>query len=741
MARVKIREVVLGSDGRPGNGATVLVCEPGTSSPTAPGTPIAATLRSARTGGTTLTNPLTANAAGEVVAWIDTYQLVDLYETYLGATRNVPFFNPESDLADYAKTIAPTLSSPTINTPTISGGTASGVTSTDAEFADELTLVNQSGAPSGPAGGRSLVYPRTDGRLYHWPNGGSALALGYSYDKGANVHNVRAYGAVGNGATNDATAIDAAVAACQAAGGGTVYFPPGRYVYSGTGIVNAPGLNVNQPLLLRGAGESATQLVFTAVSNPEAIKLSATTAIGNFVCQGSGVEHLYIEVPTTKDAISISNVEQWRVRHVSTAQCKTFLKIFNTRFGRAEHLYIYNFREHGITVNEGLTTSGGSQNFDSSQFSDIEITGSVTPTGWGFSMLMGANPDGNEGTYLFRVLVNNGVGGIRIGSTSGVSSTPLIVFLENCVADSGAFTEPCFRITNGAFVYLEDCWAYGLLAGKAAVEFDRVSYCSWLGGQAANGHGTVGGLGSIFDLKNGCSSTAIEPSHMIAAPGGTGVTGLNCSTGTAPSAITFASGYQENLAQMIAAGKLLSASDTQRAMSATHMYTSNASPFAEFALLDQGLAHGKYFRINPSTGELEVLNTAHNAVIATVSNTGDIARRRRISTSMALAATDIVASSGFGSTRAVSAVSGGDDHFRFDVTAGGSGIASSPTIVVTFKDGAYAAAPQATVTKFGSYQPSTPVAWTTTTTTLTITFAGTPVAGEVYEFSVMTTGR
>lgn len=41
--------------------------------------------------------------------------------------------------------------------------------------------------------------------------------------------NVKDYGATGNGATDDTTTIRAAITACNAAGGGVVYFPPGTY--------------------------------------------------------------------------------------------------------------------------------------------------------------------------------------------------------------------------------------------------------------------------------------------------------------------------------------------------------------------------------------------------------------------------------------------------------------------------------------------------------------------------------
>ncbi|MEV5386737.1 glycosyl hydrolase family 28 protein [Streptomyces sp. NPDC052721] len=45
----------------------------------------------------------------------------------------------------------------------------------------------------------------------------------------AAVHNVRDYGAKGDGSTNDTPAVDKAITAANAAGGGTVRFPPGTY--------------------------------------------------------------------------------------------------------------------------------------------------------------------------------------------------------------------------------------------------------------------------------------------------------------------------------------------------------------------------------------------------------------------------------------------------------------------------------------------------------------------------------
>lgn len=48
------------------------------------------------------------------------------------------------------------------------------------------------------------------------------------------VFNVKDYGALGDGTTNDHTAIAAAITAANAAGGGTVYFPAGTYLVDGS---------------------------------------------------------------------------------------------------------------------------------------------------------------------------------------------------------------------------------------------------------------------------------------------------------------------------------------------------------------------------------------------------------------------------------------------------------------------------------------------------------------------------
>src|SRR6266542_5720937 len=71
------------------------------------------------------------------------------------------------------------------------------------------------------------------------------------------VFNVRAFGALGDGITNDTPARDAATAAALAAGGGIVYFPPGQYLHTTqpATLVGTPGI------IYQGAGRNVTHIV------------------------------------------------------------------------------------------------------------------------------------------------------------------------------------------------------------------------------------------------------------------------------------------------------------------------------------------------------------------------------------------------------------------------------------------------------------------------------------------------
>lgn len=73
------------------------------------------------------------------------------------------------------------------------------------------------------------------------------------------IYNVKHFGAIGNGVANDTPAINQAIAKCNADGGGTVYFPNGRYGAGSIHLLSNIRLSLDADAIifgLRGAFES-----------------------------------------------------------------------------------------------------------------------------------------------------------------------------------------------------------------------------------------------------------------------------------------------------------------------------------------------------------------------------------------------------------------------------------------------------------------------------------------------------
>jgi hypothetical protein len=81
---------------------------------------------------------------------------------------------------------------------------------------------------------------------------GSVQTSSYSTNSSntINVYNVRAYGATGNGVSDDTVAIQNAINACFSGSGGTVYFPNGIYKIAGALQTNVAGANPNSQLYI-----------------------------------------------------------------------------------------------------------------------------------------------------------------------------------------------------------------------------------------------------------------------------------------------------------------------------------------------------------------------------------------------------------------------------------------------------------------------------------------------------------
>ena len=105
-------------------------------------------------------------------------------------------------------------------------------------------------------------------------------------------------------------------------------------------------------------------------------------------------------------------------------------------------------------------------------------------------------------------------------------------------------------------------------------------------------------------------------------------------------------------------------------------------------------------------------------------------RRIATPTGTALAAgnVSIVAGPQWGNTSTF-VVSGNDQRGSVAVTSNGAGMAAQPTVVITFVDGPWRVVPFAVACRGDVVAPLGAVSTVCTTTTLTLTFHGTPAGG------------
>lgn len=123
--------------------------------------------------------------------------------------------------------------------------------------------------------------------------------------------NVKDFGAVGNGTTDDTAAINAAVAALTAAGGGgVVYFPPGRYKTSGPIVITQSCVTLAGDAL--GQNNIGTQIIGSGNHN-----VIQATGVSFFTVQDIGVSHPSNGQVSVNSLILLTDCYYATIRHVS----------------------------------------------------------------------------------------------------------------------------------------------------------------------------------------------------------------------------------------------------------------------------------------------------------------------------------------------------------------------------------------------------------------------------------------
>lgn len=126
----------------------------------------------------------------------------------------------------------------------------------------------------------------------------------------AQSFDVRAYGAIGDGRTDSARAINAAMDAASHSGGGIVYFPRGRYLIS-EALVIPPGIRI------RGERTDLVNLVWPDFPNPPDALISGTSrfSIEDLTIYASNHHHVIAGGFAGRDALA-ANASDIAIRRV-----------------------------------------------------------------------------------------------------------------------------------------------------------------------------------------------------------------------------------------------------------------------------------------------------------------------------------------------------------------------------------------------------------------------------------------
>lgn len=153
-----------------------------------------------------------------------------------------------------------------------------------------------------------------------------------------------------------------------------------------------------------------------------------------------------------------------------------------------------------------------------------------------------------------------------------------------------------------------------------------------------------------------------------------------------------------------------------------------------------GIAHYFYSTqlLTGSDYAFSVYNQANE--LFSINPKGDIEFRRPVpDLGTTLTSASFAFSTGsWGVGAAISSIQGTDTRFSFTMTAGTTARGANPSVILTFKDGAYANAPYAQVTlvsaSAGAADMRDGIGVTTTTTSVTMVYGNTPGSGAVYKF-------
>jgi|GEM_PF-4930808 len=177
----------------------------------------------------------------------------------------------------------------------------------------------------------------------------TATAMNVKDALNQNRVNVKAFGATGDGSTNDYAAVQACIDFVESLGGGIVYFPYGTYLLNTGLTIDVAGVSIE------GAGKSAAVLKNGSSSN--------TLITFNPGAAGDSKAHIRdigITASTTSSgtAILVTNGDRIEISNVQVALHRTSIDCNAVTAARVEHCYVVSTDDNASSIGVRVGTRG-----------------------------------------------------------------------------------------------------------------------------------------------------------------------------------------------------------------------------------------------------------------------------------------------------------------------------------------------------------------------------------------------
>lgn len=208
----------------------------------------------------------------------------------------------------------------------VAGATLADITRFDGDRAELVQTVNASWPGATTLDGvLTLLGATTGGTDGKYLDSGIGAVARTIQAKFAEIQiSVKDYGAVGNGITDDTTAIQSTVTRVAALGGGVVYFPPGTYLTSSTITIASAGVDIigsgMQASFIKCSGAAQNALTFSAgpfslVTVNRVSRLgfthSSTTTGSAIAGNALAVDSVYVVASTYRFGVTASGGLTW----------------------------------------------------------------------------------------------------------------------------------------------------------------------------------------------------------------------------------------------------------------------------------------------------------------------------------------------------------------------------------------------------------------------------------------------